>query len=95
MAARMKGRLDERVRARGPAPAQDVDGSERAPEASRTPVLARAGDPPPNPVSVAARLMALHRWRKPYGECAGQMAIAIVFEDGGGFTPDPEEAGDG
>lgn len=45
----------------------------------------------PNPVSEAARVMALHRWHKPYGDCAGQLAIALVLEGGGGFTPDPED----
>lgn len=53
---------------------------------------APAEDLPPNPVSVsvAARVMALHRWRKSYGKCVGQLIFALALEDGI-YLQDPEE----
>lgn len=48
----------------------------------------------PDPVSEAARVMALHRWHKPYGHCVGQLVFALALADGG-FIEDPDEAGDG
>lgn len=51
---------------------------------------APAEELPPNPISVAARVMALHRWHKSYGKCVGQLVFALALEDGG-FIQDPED----
>ena len=49
-----------------------------------------APEAPPDPVSEAARVLALHRWAKPYGHCVGQLVFALALE-AGDFTSDPEE----